>query len=114
MTDTSTVQHTPGPWATDDHLGTPYNISDKHGDAVALTQQRILSLSGTDPERLANSRLIAAAPDLLEAARLAVIELGYVAHAEAESNALPLLRAATAKAEGRNQGVALVKRRAKK
>ena len=44
-------------------------------------------------------QLHVAAPDLLAAAKLAVIELGFVAHAEIESNALTDLRRAIRKSE---------------
>lgn len=96
------AKHTPGPWKS-------VNVSSQ-GTAV---YRRIDGLNGThigfagayklhnSEIAEANARLIAAAPDLLEAAQLAVIELAYVAHAEVESNALPLLRAAIAKAEGK-------------
>ena len=62
------VPHTPGPWLVtadeDDEEGYSVTVADALFDTVAqLTPQR------KDGEELANARLIAAAPDLLELAR---------------------------------------------
>jgi hypothetical protein len=58
------VSHTPGPW-TFDYLYDHLLVSDEHGRAVAD-----LGPGQADPpvdEQVANARLIAAAPELLEA-----------------------------------------------
>ena len=71
-----TNAHTPGPWHIDrtgEHHGQrPYGIrAGKRG----LTRRNIVNWGGlaapASPETEANARLIAAAPDLLEALRLA-------------------------------------------
>ncbi len=91
------AMHTPGPWFVfDDEIVAEH--SDTHVADVAL-------MDGFNPtEWQANMRLIAAAPELLDAARLAVDaieqtrdEFGLKLAAEKASLAL---RAAIAKAEG--------------
>lgn len=58
-----TTQHTPGPWhVTGDEHGTM--ITDNTGGQIALWPQQ-----GGTIEQCANARLIAAAPDLLDALR---------------------------------------------
>lgn len=100
--------HTPGPWTAtliDDEYGIHEILM---GDAVRTRrkghwepQRQIEWEHGCDnpdqaAEADANARLIAAAPDLLEACRLALPEL------ESErSPTASLLRAVIAKAEGR-------------
>jgi hypothetical protein len=103
-------KHTPGPWEVDPlGLGTPWSICDQRGDQIALANERL-----EDPRRVknppmrdANARLIAAAPELLEA--LQMYEL-FANEAE-EHGETPVsrtllraarawLRAAIAKAEG--------------
>lgn len=72
-TPVETATHTPGPWA--------------HGPAFANSQHVILAnapdgfsfnlafLTGTYEERAANARLIAAAPELLNALRITIAKL---------------------------------------
>jgi hypothetical protein len=62
-TDTKTIQHTPGPWAIsgyDSENGTPAYISGKGGEPIA-------SIHRLNPDAEPNARLIAAAPDILQA-----------------------------------------------
>ncbi|KSD80016.1 hypothetical protein [Pseudomonas aeruginosa] len=58
-------KHTPGPW----HVGGPNKctIYDKHGQRLANSFEGVMATQRTDSECEANARLIAAAPDLLEA-----------------------------------------------
>ena len=59
--------HTPGPWRQDTMSGTTVWGGDKtHGNAVAVCQ------GFEREENRANAALIAAAPDLLDAARCAI------------------------------------------
>lgn len=59
-------KHTPGPWKLDAIEGAHWNVDAEDGTAVALAQDN------KDPGiRRANARLIAAAPELLEALELA-------------------------------------------
>jgi hypothetical protein len=113
-------KHTPGPWEL--------TVSGTHCDGVNVqfridTESRINIASGQSQEHLgsnfgvfeeeciANGRLIAAAPDLLEALRLAHqfitngIELGYIRMPDPDfpdpAHQTPsIVRAAIAKAEG--------------
>jgi hypothetical protein len=107
--------HTPGPWRVE-RLSGPYDVS------IAITAEgvELASLEGSrDPskrraegwqqedEAMANARLIAAAPDLLEAAKNMddVLSRWSVANMRPEkagafNAALTALRAAIAKAEG--------------
>lgn len=85
----SAVKHTPGPWvATPDPLGceTDWMVgaSDGHPDGVAVCNKR-------------DARLIAAAPELLEALQIA---RDFAAYAQAEPADLALIDAAIAKATG--------------
>ena len=90
-------QHTPGPWAV-----SPYNNITSRNGTVAKTEQ----MPGNyESEQKANAHLIAAAPDLLSAARnaanvLAALAMGQLAAINPDSNALKELRAAISKAEG--------------
>lgn len=105
------AKHTPGPWNTrivsesyrypDGEyagprpvlvIGVPENNGLKYAPEIAATAREIVRLNdGPD------ARLIAAAPDLLEAAKSVSLE---AAKLEADSPALARLRAAIAKAEG--------------
>lgn len=66
-----TITHTPGPWAYDAESQEVFSDDARHGAGwIAFIkgndgEGRPL----TEPERLANARLIAAAPDLLDALR---------------------------------------------
>ena len=92
-----TEKHTPGPWV----VGTGWIFravtSNPHGGGhIGVREDTHITFRETDIGR-ANARLIAAAPDLLEAAKqaLALLDgkgIGITAHN---------LRAAIAKAEGR-------------
>jgi hypothetical protein len=90
------AQHTPGPWTADWNSGSHgYTIAGDHiaiGTAFSLLGKRY----GTG-EASANARLIAAAPEMLEALRF-VQEHGAV---YPEGEAGQRIRAAIAKAEGR-------------
>ena len=109
-----TAQHTPGPWVVgpvDDtvvtHLGADgrrYEVAAVEGDYNDPDQWPVME---------ANARLIAAAPDLLEAAKQALWHIGSdddrLAMADADKwktdewQAAGLLRAAIAKATGADQ-----------
>jgi hypothetical protein len=89
--------HTPGPWHAMDPKGAlNFNfviVSEHREDAV------VACTGGDMPEEEANARLIAAAPELLEAARLSLAWLTAAGY----QDVLPTgaLEAAIAKAEGR-------------
>lgn len=89
-------KHTPGPWSADKatyHNGYVEHFVRRDGDAIAIVGDV------TDPEtRLpskVNARLIAAAPDLLEALKDALEYIPTTLQGRA--------RAAIAKAEGRGE-----------
>ncbi len=86
------MSHTPGPWRT--HLVDSTSVVDATGDEVAWMQGAYKTDS--DVERMeANARLIAAAPDLLEA--LKQVRL----HSAMPHTLREQIEAAIAKAEGR-------------
>lgn len=60
--------HTPGPWVVSS-VGIGFEVDDRDGNQVAQASQRLSDGRGRShfPERQANGRLIAAAPDLLAA-----------------------------------------------
>lgn len=64
-------KHTPGPWFIDlDELGEETNIYASHlrpGSRASICEMNMEKMTWSDEQSLANSRLISAAPDLLEA-----------------------------------------------
>lgn len=65
------TKHTSGPWKVADDLtkdGTPIVRGGRHNEAVCYSAvDRLLGEKGPSDVEMANARLIAAAPDLLEA-----------------------------------------------
>jgi hypothetical protein len=94
--------HTPGPWqAVQIRDGLWHVINDPHRVPIAVVDH---SRDGHPPTRKQaedDARLIAAAPDLLHAAKLALTIIEGLEHQTSESIDGNLLRAAIAKAEGR-------------
>ena len=97
----STYKHTPGPWYQDTGRNDPLSI---------LTKERML-IAGVcyDPNRgiqpFANARLIASAPEMLDALQnaanvLAALATGQLDRVEKDSPALLSARAVIAKAKG--------------
>ena len=95
----SKTVHTPGPWVVSDQ-GVGFEVDSNDGWQVAQAQQRPEDGRGKPSSvRLANARLIAAAPDLLEALKkmLDVWEHGGIA-----TYPIGEARAAIKKAEGQS------------
>jgi hypothetical protein len=102
----STTKHTPGPWTIVSTVAHPFAVV-ADGKQVAVAQSAQATIQA--PERAANARLIAAAPELLEANIKAIEVLTW-----AEAAGLPVqehiqlrehlqqVRAAIAKATGTN------------
>jgi hypothetical protein len=99
-------KHTPGPWKT---VARNYPIADTgdyDGCWEVLTgdpKKPIVQIWGDSDEDEANARLIAAAPDLLEALKNIVNLWDHHASAHGDGTIFPLhvaARAAIAKAEG--------------
>ena len=99
-------RHTPGPWKAVEAAYNPPGwlwVQNGPGALLANVHQNVnIPLDA----RNANARLIAAAPDLLVAARLAVLVLGrYVAHEPVEmcsmAEVADVVRAACAQAKGK-------------
>jgi hypothetical protein len=94
---TTTATHTPGPWT--------YDFTDAHGNhyggfSVEVNGAVICGRAGWPSraeESLANARLIAAAPELLEAAKHAAME--WRLHGQL-TDSCRVLERAIAKAEG--------------
>ena len=86
-----TTKHTPGPWHyAECQMGAPFIDTESIGDLFAA----VLPL---DEER-ANVRIMAAAPDLLAACEMALLDMRYYATVHGES--ITALEAAIAKAKG--------------
>ena len=94
-------KHTPGPWVITHSPLNGYRVSDKTGWGVAVVLK--------DANDVDNARLIAAAPQMLEAleaARLFIengIEMGYISEPQPgtpESATLPAIKAAIKAAKG--------------
>ena len=64
------MKHSPGPWLTEWRRG--YRVFVEYDDGDELGRDLIARVSGAE----ANARLIAAAPEMLEALKKAQIELG--------------------------------------
>ena len=99
----SNNQHTPGPWAANDDGLVLGNMDNYEGEAPLVCTCGSADDLNREPElHLANARLIAAAPDLLDVAKKALRELRSINPGPAgdrEGNRA-LLIAAIAKAEG--------------
>jgi hypothetical protein len=107
------AQHTPGPWSSPPNRSQYSNTRDLHdasGKRFAHIQFGAPGREMSDDEIEANARLIAAAPELLEAAqemadlldnllRIGAINPDLII-AESVRNVLPIHRAAIAKATG--------------
>jgi hypothetical protein len=89
------MSHTPGPWWVDGPAD-GIEVHDTFGRTASVWGDQDAS-----SEAWANASLIAAAPDLLAAARLANQELIDMGQGSSGSPALVALWAAIAKAEGR-------------
>lgn len=86
------AQHTPGPWVIDWNVSRLDIFSGDSSTLVATLRRSTLS-SGMDRAAIANARLIAALPELLDAAqKVNALSIQTGAHQE--------LRAAIAKATG--------------
>jgi hypothetical protein len=102
------VKFTPGPWevgGSPPHGGDPLNIycDDRTGSAVATVRFTPDITGRKTDERRANTHLIAAAPDLFEAARMAEEKLTGMCMEKATADEDPViivLRAALHKALG--------------
>lgn len=96
-------KHTPAPWGSRAEESGNYEVKDEAGVWVARVHFRN---GPADETARANAALIAAAPELLEAAKEALEELeahfgGAVDQDELEASLLGRVRAAIAKAEAR-------------
>ena len=90
------TSHTPGPW--EDCLeskGIIRSVNSKQPNAI---ESIVARTEIENPEERANARLIAAAPDLLEAAKLSLKMLEF--NPGKDHPACDILRAAIKKAEG--------------
>lgn len=102
------TKHTPGPW-TVESTGMGYSVrGDGNGHCVVFTNTASCSKAALrrsiskDEEESANARLVAAAPDLLEALERITRELGVPqpGYPQPVANAVEIARAAIAKARG--------------
>ncbi|MFY2855016.1 hypothetical protein ACOTJG_13670 [Achromobacter xylosoxidans] len=101
-----TTNHTPGPWVRDTGSGSGCDVRAENGRKVAATW----GINNGDPHRPAyraecdaNARLIAAAPELLEALEWALRAMEARNPLWAEGERFIAARAAIAKAKGEQQ-----------
>jgi hypothetical protein len=95
---TETAQHTPGPWRDEmGAFGIQILAYDPEGETIRLAD---MPADETDDETQANARLIAAAPELLEALRLIARSDGFK-DGTWVGELQEIARKAIAKAEGR-------------
>ena len=90
--------HTPGPWHVSDDM---YGVGNLLVAGVTASNAEPIANCGLGKTGKANARLIAAAPELLDALQTAAMALiGYTHRNEIIENALDSARAAIAKATG--------------
>jgi hypothetical protein len=99
---THTHTHTPGPWSASINSKPLYTSAEIYGPPNGFGMVASIHASvGSDGEKLANARLIAAAPELLDALKEALANLEYLG---LRDNKLPgmmqRINCAIAKAEG--------------
>lgn len=99
------MKHTPGPWVSDNTGNYSRRWVIRHNGLV-VAEIRYSALDRTNEDAYANADLIAAAPDLLDALRLALpyiekaYECSFPDYIE-NDYVLDTVRAAIAKAEGK-------------
>lgn len=96
MNDTKAIQRTPGPWSVD----SIDQVHAKDGTVVARCERKERHEYMSCEVQRANARLIAAAPDLLEALKVIAQEC-QMRGFDLTDGAVLLASAAIAKAEGR-------------
>jgi hypothetical protein len=93
------AKHTPGPWRiTEGHRDRIIRAIDSDGDDTVIAEVHWWAMAGA-AESIANARLIAAAPELLEACKFAFAAMNSE---DGRKRAEQALIAAIAKAEGRS------------
>lgn len=90
------MAHTPGPWVIDRSIRTAINAGEKHVAMVNFYKGPSMETSVSGNEHEANVNLIAAAPDLLAALKVAQLWLDVDGRYDMQG-----VNAAIAKAEGR-------------
>lgn len=107
------AEHTPGPWTVNPwQARVDCGVIDPDGDLLPVCQMLWPTDYRSEPETLANALLIAAAPDLLAAAKRSLqgwdnaIELAIILpqHRNTATILADELRAAIAKATGQQEG----------
>jgi len=98
-TDGNAGAHTPGPWEWDAGI-IPPDGPERYADIYADDEIIIASFNDQIPEGRANARLIAAAPDLLKAAKRALVTLKAQGESIRPGNVLGALEAAIKSATG--------------
>lgn len=95
-------QHTPGPWKSGPHCTTVYGPPEPGWDGGRLVASCGGATGRSLPVQHANTRLVAAAPDLLQACKDGVAQYADGIDPDSPGDVLTMatLRAAIAKAEG--------------
>ncbi len=93
---TQTTKHTPGPWKIDENNELPLAVIQDHEEGQGICELETVSFD-TD-ETQANARLIAAAPELLEACKNLVAFLEQIGYVSTGNTPTANARAALAKA----------------
>lgn len=99
-------KHTPGPWHTDGECGnifTAYYDGQLNGYLATVSIDGLIANTRSDrkQEGLANARLIAAAPDLLEALKIILVQYGDDDRDNSvRLHTINIVKAAITKAEG--------------
>jgi len=102
------INHTPGPWITFIRTFGPEVITDNEAGKRLASLHWATCRDIDENESIANARLIAAAPELLEACKLALGQLEGVnptsgVHSSSLSADIRIIKEAISKAEGKNK-----------
>ena len=96
------AKHTPGPWTTQNDGRDIINIQHSNNDpgAISMTLAKVIARMTWRSQAEANARLIAAAPDLLEALKACDEAMSYMSEYDIPITLPDMVKAAIAKAIG--------------
>jgi hypothetical protein len=95
-----TILHSPGPWAIESSLSGEFRLTRYITDLAAHVVAEVKPVQGDDLVEVANARLIAVAPELLEALEYLLPIADKNAETSFGRDAVRIARVAIAKAKG--------------
>jgi hypothetical protein len=94
------IHHSPGPWAIESSLSSDFRFTRYITDLATHVIAEVRPVHDDDPVELSNARLIAVAPELLEALEYLLPIAAKNAETSFGRDAVRIARAAIAKATG--------------